>query len=186
MAGTLRRRNGNEAVATLSTLLDRVTVAEDEVQMAVSAPGIRNRLGLNATPGDEGMPPNDPARCCIKVPAALKRCGGASRLIITDDEMESEQKPDSALVKVLGRAHDWFARLATGKASSAADLARNEGLTRSYVTRVVRLAFLAPDITEAILGGRQPPELNAERLVRCSLLPLAWEGQRRLLGFSRR
>ena len=166
--------------------MDRVTVAEDEVQVVVSTTAIRNVLGLNPTPGNDGMPPNDPARCCIKVPAALKRCGGASRLIITDDEMESEQKPDSALVKVLCRAHDWFARLATGKVQSAADIARDEGLTRSYVTRVVRLAFLAPDITEAILGGRQPPDLNAERLVRRSRLPLDWDDQRRLLGFGRR
>ncbi len=127
-----------------------------------------------------------PPQCCIKVPASLKRCGGAIRLIITDDDWEREQEPDPALVKILGRAHDWFTRLSAGKAQSAADIARDEGLTRSYVTRVVRLAFLAPDITEAILGGRQPPELNAERLVRRSRLPLAWDDQRRPLGFSRR
>ena len=180
--GEDQRRHG---VAALGTLLDRVTVAEDGVQVAVSASGIRNLLGLNPTPGNDGIPPNDPARCCIAVPARLKRCGGASRLIITDDDMESEQEPAPALVKVLDRAHDWFTRLATGKAQSAADIARDEELTRSYVTRVVRLAFLAPDITEAMLNGRQPPELNAERLVRCSLLPLAWDDQRRVLGFNR-
>ncbi len=50
----------------------------------------------------------------------------------------------------------------------------------------MRLAFLPPDITEAMLDGRQPPELNAERLVRRSRLPLAWGDQRRLLGFGRR
>ena len=99
--------------------------------------------------------------------------------------MESEQEPAPALVKILGRAHDWFTSLAAGKARSAAEIARDEGLTRSYVARVVRLAFLAPDITEAILNGRQPPELNAEHLVRCSRLPLAWDDQRRLLGFNR-
>ncbi len=154
-------------------------------QVAVSAPGIRNVLGLNPTPGDESLMPNDPSWCCIKVPAALKRCGGASRLIITDDGSVSRHEPDPALVKVLGRAHDWFTRLATGKVQSAADIARDEGLTRSYVTRVVRLAFLSPNITEAILNGRQPPDLNAERRVRYSRLPLSWDDQRRLLGFNR-
>ena len=130
--------------------------------------------------------PNDPSRCCIKVPATLKRCGGASRLIVTNNESVSRHEPDSALIKILGRAHGWFARLVTAKAQSTADIARDEGLTRSYVTRVLRLAFLAPDITEAIPDGRQPPDLNAERLVRRSRLPLEWEHQRRLLGFSRR
>ncbi len=66
--------------------------------------------------------------------------------------------------------------------SDLATIARQEGLTRSYVCRVLRLAFLAPDITEAILDGRQPAELTAERLVRCSDLPLCWQEQRRVLG----
>ncbi len=134
----------------------------------------------------EGTPAGDPARYSIRVPARLKRCGGASRLIVTDDGIANVKEPDIALIKVLCRAHDWFGRLATGKAQSAADIARDAGLTRSYVTRVVRLAFLPPDITEAMLDGRQPPDLNAERLVRRSRLPLAWGDQRRLLGFGRR
>ena len=89
-------------------------------------------------------------------------------------------------INVLCRAHDWFAKLATGEAKSAADIARDVGLTRSYVTRVMRLAFFAPDITEAILDGRQPPDLDAERLARRSRLPLLWDDQRRLLGINRR
>jgi len=123
---------------------------------------------------------------CIKVPATLKRCGGASKLIIGDDDyFDGQRRPDPALVKVLVRAHGWFARLASDQAGGAADIAREEGLTRSYVTRVMRLAFLAPDITEAILAGQQPPDLTAKRLVRSSRLPLAWQEQRRLLGFFR-
>jgi hypothetical protein len=57
-------------------------------------------------------------------------------------------------------------------------------MTRSYVCRVIRLAFLAPDITEAILAGRQPRGLTAERLVRSSRLPIRWQEQRKLLGFT--
>ncbi len=185
VSGTLRRRSGNDAIAMFRRLLDRVTVGDGEVRNIVSAPGIRDVLGLVPTLGMEGTPSSDRVRYSIRVPARLKRCGGANRLIITDDDIEHEQEPDIALVKVLGRAHDWFTRLATGKAQSAADIARDEGLTKSYISRVVRLAFLAPDITEAILNGRQPPDLNAERLVRCSRLPLAWDDQRRVLGFNR-
>ena len=69
---------------------------------------------------------------------------------------------------------------------SAADISRDERLTRSYVTRVLRIAFLAPVITEAVLNGRQPPELNAERLVRSFRLPLGWDDQRDLPPFGRR
>jgi len=57
-------------------------------------------------------------------------------------------------------------------------LAKRAGVTRGYVTRILRLAFLAPDITEAILDGRQPPTLTVERLR--DPIPLDWNEQRKL------
>ena len=65
-----------------------------------------------------------------------------------------------------------------------AALAEREGVSRSYFTRLVRLSYLAPDITQAILDGRQPPELTAEKLLEHSRLPLAWLDQRTMLGFA--
>jgi site-specific DNA recombinase len=61
---------------------------------------------------------------------------------------------------------------------------QQEGVSRSYFTRVARLTYLAPDITQAILGGRQPPDLTAKKLLAHSRLPLAWHEQRSLLGFA--
>ena len=57
-------------------------------------------------------------------------------------------------------------------------------MSRSYFTRVVRLSYLAPDITQAVLDGRQPPHLTADKLLAHSHLPLAWHQQRTLLGFA--
>ena len=54
----------------------------------------------------------------------------------------------------------------------------------SYVTRMLRLSFLAPDIVAAILKGKQPAELTASRLARWKNLPLDWAEQRKALGFS--
>jgi len=59
-----------------------------------------------------------------------------------------------------------------------------EGVSRSYFTRVVRLSYLAPDITQAVLEGRQPRDLTAEKLLAHSRLPLAWRDQRTALGFA--
>ena len=56
--------------------------------------------------------------------------------------------------------------------------------SRSLLRRIVRLAYLAPDITTAILDGRQPANLTAARLSQTSELPLAWSEQRRALGFA--
>ena len=58
-----------------------------------------------------------------------------------------------------------------------------ENLTGSYVTRVLRLAFLAPNIVEAIITGTQPVELTLDRILRGGTLPLTWPEQRRHLGF---
>ena len=178
--------NNRDAVATIRMLLERVTVREDEVQVIVAIIGIGNVLGLTTVPDTQAMPQHHAGQLCIKVPTRIARCGGAKRIIIADDELDGERGPDPALVKLLSRAHDWFEKLINGTVTSAADIARDDGLTRSYVTRVLRLAFLAPDISEAILNGRQPLELNAERLSRSSRLPLDWDDQRRLLGFPKR
>ena len=65
-----------------------------------------------------------------------------------------------------------------------AALAEREGVSRSYFTRLVRLSYLAPDITQAILDGRQPRDLTAEKLLAHSRLPLAWHDRRTVLGFA--
>ncbi len=71
----------------------------------------------------------------------------------------------------------------TGVASSVGDLVARHGVDQGDVSRCLPLAFLAPDIVEAILQGRQPVELTVLRLKRIGL-PLSWVEQRRLLGFK--
>ena len=61
------------------------------------------------------------------------------------------------------------------------EIAAEEGISSSYVTRLLRLAFLAPDIVTAILNGRHPPQLTANRLMDDTRLPLDWTAQRELL-----
>jgi hypothetical protein len=66
---------------------------------------------------------------------------------------------------------------------SIKELAATNGVNASYFTRVLRLAYLAPDVVEAIVTGRKPPNLLANRLVRMLDLPIDWSGQREYLGF---
>jgi hypothetical protein len=65
-----------------------------------------------------------------------------------------------------------------------AALAKWEGVSPSYFTRLVRLSYLAPDIAQALLDGRQPRDLTANKLLAHSRLPLAWHEQRSVLGFA--
>jgi hypothetical protein len=93
-------------------------------------------------------------------------------------------KPDAQLIKLLLRARRFNAALADSEGVPFAALGEREGVSRSYFTRLVRLSYLAPDITQAILDGRQPSDLTAEKLLEHSRLPLAWHDQRIVLGFA--
>ena len=90
-------------------------------------------------------------------------------------------KCDPALIKAVARGHIWFEELATGRARSLHELATREGITRRYIRRLVNLAFLSPQLVQAILQGRQPIALTATRLTELDL-PLDWSEQRRLLA----
>ena len=85
-------------------------------------------------------------------------------------------RPDEALIRAVIRAHHWKRLLEQKKCRSVSELAEAEGLTRSFVNRLLRLTLLAPDIVEAILNGLQPKGLQLKDLTRA--LPSAWEDQR--------
>ena len=126
-----------------------------------------------------GAPDRTPHR---KAAISLKRCGRAMRLISASGK-PAPVAPDPMLITLLSRAQDWFARLATGKACALEAIAKDEAVTSSWVARVIHLAFLAPDIAQAIVDGRQPPDLTTKRLMRLVPLPMAWQAQREHLGF---
>ena len=83
---------------------------------------------------------------------------------------------DGALVKAVVRAHRWRHMLESGEYSSSAELAKAEKVNDSYLSRILRLTLIAPDIVEAILSGRQPRTLQLDDLLKP--LPEAWEQQR--------
>ena len=83
-------------------------------------------------------------------------------------------------IKAIARGRAWFEELATGRARSLQELAKRDGISRRYIRRLIGLAFLSPQLVEAILQGRQPAELTATRLTELDL-PLDWTEQRRLL-----
>jgi hypothetical protein len=83
---------------------------------------------------------------------------------------------DGALVKAVVRAHRWRHMLESGEYSSSAELAKAEKVNDSYLSRILRLTLIAPDIIEAIVSGRQPCTLQLDDLLKP--LPAAWERQR--------
>ncbi len=84
---------------------------------------------------------------------------------------------------LIAQAHYWLERLTTGTVPSIIDLAEEQGVDKNKTSRALRFAYLAPNITQAILEGRQPVELTADRMRRLPDLPMNWQKQRDLLGF---
>ncbi|PPE78603.1 hypothetical protein C3941_17685 [Kaistia algarum] len=118
----------------------------------------------------------------LAVPVAFKRSGFELRLVVPGKETAA--RPDTSLVRLIARAHQILGRLSGDPELIVADVAREEGLNKSYVSRLVRLAFLAPDTITAILEGRQPVTLTANKLMADTRLPIDWVEQRRVLGFN--
>jgi len=109
----------------------------------------------------------------ISVPAALYRAGkvfGDRR----HGRPGAPQCPDPILIRAIVRAYRFNEKLVQGKVRKFGDLAQSEKLHRFYLTQLLRLAYLAPDIIAAILDGKQPARLTATQLIEHPNLPLGW------------
>jgi len=136
--------------------------------------------------GRDGPSPalEDPSSSAIELTAAVafKRRGVETKLMLPRlDQQNHSARRDPALIKAIARGRAWFDELATGRALSLQALAERDGITRRYIRRLVGLAFLSPELLEAILQGRQPVALTATRLTELDL-PLDWTEQRKLLA----
>jgi DNA invertase Pin-like site-specific DNA recombinase len=113
---------------------------------------------------------------------AFKRRGVETKLVLPGlAQQKHGSRCDPALIKAIARGRIWFEELATGRVRSLQELAKRDGITRRYIRRLVGLAFLSPQLVEAILQGRQSGELTATRLTELDL-PLDWTEQHRLLA----
>ena len=108
------------------------------------------------------------------VPFRMAKRGGRKEMQLPDGAAQPRQT-DNTLIKALGRAFRWKRMLDSGEFTTVAELAEREGIAPSYMTRVLRLSLLAPDIIEAILDGTQGPEVTLARVL--EPFPLAWVDQ---------
>jgi hypothetical protein len=112
----------------------------------------------------------------VHIPLTFRKRGGR-KLVVTPDGAEWAPRPrvDNAMVKALARAFRWGKMLDTGVHATLGDLAKAKDVNATYVSRVLRLTLLAPEIVEAILDGRQRTELQLDDLL--DGFPSEWQGQ---------
>ncbi|MGO9684194.1 MAG: hypothetical protein ACLPTZ_16720, partial [Beijerinckiaceae bacterium] len=185
VANELGTRGPNDVKATLMMLACRVEINPDRVEIRIS----RHRLAafLAGRPIDPTMQDHKWDRdsddvLTLAAPARLKRVGREMRILVGNSDDQAAADP--SLLRIIARAHDIQARLVQNTKLTVHDIGRDERVSAAYVYNLLRLPWLAPDITTAIVNGRQPPQLNAMKLMRqASRLPADWSEQRTLLGF---
>jgi site-specific DNA recombinase len=168
--------------ALFTMLIRQIAVAPERVELQILPARLPTVLGT--APAIVASADHEDANILIlSVAAQLRRTGKEMRMRIERSDTVPA-RPNPSLIKLIVRAHLFKARLLQSAGGKFAELARREKLNRSYYSRVVRLTYLAPDITRAILDGRQPPNLTAALLLDHPSLPFAWPEQRKALGFT--
>ena len=109
-----------------------------------------------------GQPPSDAIE--LTVPFTLKRRGVEAKLILDNGDHAQPPNPDPALIKAIAKAYAWNQKLMSGETKSIRALAKEIGVTKRYICKLLPLAFLAPDIVEAILEGLHFPFLLPDRM----------------------
>jgi site-specific DNA recombinase len=178
--------DGSETTkAILKSLVRRVEVAPDCVKIDICGRDLVEVLSapsIDLTIKDRGPTHPSEGVITLTVPVKLKRAGREMKMLV--DDPGDRASIDISLLRIVARAHDIQARLTQNTNLTVHDIAREEQVTAAYVYILLRLPWLAPDITTAIVNGRQPPQLNAKKLMRLTAhLPADWAKQRVLLGF---
>ena len=167
--GWVQKLKSSTPGETLSILVDRVDLTASGFKLALRLPISEN--------------PSDTLNLERFIPLTMQKRGVELRLVI-QNEPSARSTVDLVLLKTIARAHRWFDQLISGDAESLAAIAAREGLSYRFVGKTIRLAFLAPEIVEAIAEGGQPPELSTELLTKRIRLPLDWRDQKRLLNIN--
>ena len=160
-------------------LLARVEVSADRLRITFHSTGAREQDSIKPEQDVDGEMMKARPRV-LEVPWMMIRRGGRTEFQFKRAPAQPKNQPNEGLVVAMVRAFQWRDDLLAGTVCSIKALAQREGLARSYVMRVLRLSFLAPDLIEAILHDQHPPELTLEPLRRP--IPLEWDVQRKFFG----
>ena len=166
----------------------RVTVLPREVAIEISRSAVIAVLDKRLCDGEEddhikSDDAGDDDQMTLTIPATLKK-NGSEKIIETPSHIQTEtvQSPNPDLIRCIARAHHWVRKLTSGEIESVKAIANQAGMNHKYVARTLKTAFLAPDITEAILHGRQPPDLTVIDILKP--FPMTWDEQRTHFGFA--
>jgi site-specific DNA recombinase len=165
LAGRLRQRDRG----LVGQLVDQARIEQGRIVITCGTAAIATAMNLQADAAA-------PATITLISDVRLTRSGRAMRLI-HDSGTSVASTPDRSLTRLVAQAHRYWKELKGGELDIGS-LATREGITASYVTRVLRLAFLAPTVVDAILAGKQRAEIDAAALTVTGAIDPRWDSQR--------
>jgi site-specific DNA recombinase len=164
----------------LQSMVTRIIVRHQKIELQLSKHAVlKTFLTTQRSEESAGTLTASEDLIILEADAQLRRCGGEVRLLLADAE-QTRARPVPSLVRAVARAHDWMDRILRGEIPNQRALAKQTGFDERYISRIIPLAFLAPDITEAILDGKQDPNLSLEKCV--NELPSEWALQQAALA----
>ena len=117
---------------------------------------------------------NEPATIRVFIPLTFRKRNGRPKILPPDNiERQAERRQDPHVLRAIGRAWGWRRRLERGEVSTLAEIAEKENLHLSFVSRFIRLAYLSPDVLQAIVIDRRPCRISLESLAESAMLPWA-------------
>jgi hypothetical protein len=172
--------------AILTALVQRIDLHPDRIQIQLRSSRLAVILNGSAAPQPQPLPDGEVEGTLVVLSAAvrLQRIGMGMKMLVDGAGRAAASKPDPGLIKLIVRAQALRSKLEQGGGRNVSEIAHAEKMDGSYFTRVVRLAYLAPDIIGAIMEGRLPVNLTAAKIIESSRLPVTWREQRLSLGFD--
>ena len=162
------------------------SIVESQIDADIDADSNADTTG-NAEVNNPAVKESESGTINVSLPAKLKRAGLETKLVIDADISGSDntlslKAPDPYLHKLIAKAHEFQAIFLRGGKTITA-MAEEAGVSGSYFTRTLRYSFLSPDITKAIIAGRQPVQLTTRKLLSYPSMPTCWNAQKSLLEF---
>lgn len=170
LASRLTAMSITEQRVLLQALKLKVVVQLDRIEACICSGQLATRLGIPIST-------DKTERWSLPIAPVLRWTGCEKRLIISASS-DGPVKRDGRLISLIVKAQAAHRQLFSEESDQSWEF------SEKHTVRLARLAFLAPDIVAAILEGRQPPSLNARRLLRVPEVPLDWADQRKTFGFA--
>jgi hypothetical protein len=173
--------SSDKAQSLLKSAVARIVVYDEKIEVQVNKQALRRELlGQDTDSAMQSATEDGTEVLVLRADAQLKRCGGEVRFQLPPDSNHGKAHPAPSLIRAVARAHDWVDRILRGELTNQRALAEATGLDERYVGRILPLAFLAPDLTEAILEGKHASHLTLENFR--GDVPVDWNEQRTQFG----